>query len=48
MLGNFTFHNPTKLHFGEEGLMRSLIVSSRKANVNPEDYEVVQVLKDSL
>ena len=22
-----------------EGLMRSLIVSSRKANVNPEDYE---------
>ena len=20
MLGNFTFHNPTKLHFGEEAL----------------------------
>ena len=22
MLGNFTFHNPTKLHFGEDALSK--------------------------
>ena len=22
MLGNFTFHNPTKLHFGEDSLSK--------------------------
>ena len=22
MLGNFTFHNPTKLHFGEDSLIK--------------------------